>query len=90
MDRRQPHNIVTDAAKDREDSHETGFVGAWAGPAPRGFQEKADNSMMYGKLRLGGSDILLGTFQKVKELGVLVDWANTSYRPWYFDKVVKP
>ena len=53
------------------------------------FQEQADSNMMYGRLRLGGSDTLLGIFQMVKALEVLVDWANTDYRSWYFDKVIR-
>ena len=53
------------------------------------FQEQADSNVMYGRLRLGGSDTLLGTFQMVKALEVLVDWAYTDYRSWYFDKVIR-
>lgn len=53
------------------------------------FQEQAGSNVMYGRIRLGGSDTLLGTFQMVKALEVLVDWANTDYRSWYFDKVIR-
>lgn len=33
------------------------------------FQEQLDANYMYGKLRLGGSDTLLGTFQMLRALG---------------------
>lgn len=54
------------------------------------FQAQANKNIMYGKLDLGSSNTLLGTFQMVKGLEVLVDWANTDYRKWYFDKVIRP
>ena len=53
------------------------------------FQEQVDSNVMYGRLPLGSSDTLLGTFQMAKALDVLVDWANTDYRAWYFDKVIR-
>ena len=44
--------------------------------------------MVYGKLRLGGSDSLLGVFQLIKGIDVLVDWANIEYRAWYLSNVL--
>ena len=52
------------------------------------FQEQADCNVMYGKLRLGSTDTLLGTFQMLKSLDILVEWASTEYRSWYFEKVI--
>lgn len=37
---------------------------------------------MYGQLPVGSTRTLLGTFQIVAALEVLVDWANTDYRTW--------
>jgi len=45
---------------------------------------------MYVRLRLGGTDTLLGTFQVIEGLSLLVDWANTDYRSWYQNNVLTP
>jgi len=54
------------------------------------FQEQEDENTMYGKLRLGSSETLYGTFQILKGLEIRVDWMNTEYRDWYFDKAIRP
>ena len=37
---------------------------------------------IYGQLYLGSVRTLLGGFQIVAALDLLVDWANTDYRTW--------
>lgn len=45
--------------------------------------------IMYGNLRLGGSDTLLGVFQMVKGLEEISQWADIMFRPWYMKNVLK-
>ena len=47
------------------------------------FKEEEERNVMYGKLRLGGSDTLLGVFQMYAALDVLTEWADKEYREWF-------
>lgn len=55
-----------------------------------GLEEQAEANIMYGKLPLGNSHTLLGIFQMIKGIEILLDWANTEYREWFFDNIIRP
>lgn len=39
-------------------------------------------------MRVGGTDSLLGIYQILAALEILVDWAHTTFRAWYLDNVL--
>lgn len=44
--------------------------------------------IMFGHLRLGGTDSILGIFQIIKALEELLDWALVDFQEWYSTKVL--
>lgn len=53
------------------------------------MQRTGGETLTYGKLRLGGTDSILGIFQILRALDILVTWGSTEYREWYLDNVLK-
>ena len=45
---------------------------------------------LLGKFRLGSTESILGIFQILKGLDILVAWGNKEYRQWYLKNVLKP
>jgi len=43
---------------------------------------------VYGKLRIGSTDSILGIFQVIAGFEVLIDWANTDLRKFYEEKIL--
>ena len=47
------------------------------------YEEQETKNIMYGKMRLGGTDTITGVFQIIAAMDLLVEWAHTDYREWF-------
>ena len=48
-----------------------------------------EENHLIGKMVMGSTETIEGTFQIVKALDYLVNWGNTTYREWYFQHAIK-
>lgn len=47
------------------------------------YEAQETQNVMYGKMRLGGTDTITGVFQIIAAMDILVEWAHTDYREWF-------
>jgi len=47
------------------------------------LETQETRNVMYGKMRLGGTDTILGVFQIIAAIDILVEWAHNEYREWF-------